>query len=87
HRRAGKYKYFKFMRCSDPLDAFQWECLFWHKGQATIDNAEARGGKHPQPPRSHPDAECPFPGCDYEFQSYVEPEPAFEAAAVEEAEE
>ena len=76
HRRGGKYKYFKFMRCTDPLDAYQWESMFWHKGQATIDNAEAKGGRHPRPPMKHADAACPYPGCDYVFEvSLPEPEP------------
>jgi hypothetical protein len=65
HRRAGKYKYFKFMRCNDPVDAYQWECMFWHKGMSTLDNSEANGGHHPRPPRQHQDANCPYPGCSY----------------------
>lgn len=65
HRRIGKYKYFKFMRCNNPVDAYQWECMFWHKGQATLDNSEANGGHHPRPPRQNPEASCPYPGCDY----------------------
>lgn len=65
HRLQGKYNYFKFMRCNNPVDAYQWECMFWHKGQATIDNSEAHGGAHPKPPRGESIA-CPYPGCDFE---------------------
>ncbi|MEM0997270.1 MAG: hypothetical protein AAGN35_09335 [Bacteroidota bacterium] len=86
HRRAGHYKYFKFMRCSDPLDAYQWECMFWHKGLATIDNAESRGGKHPRPPRSHPFAPCPYPGCDFDPRTLYSEAELEMAAPVEMAE-
>lgn len=65
HKKAGVYRYFKFMRCSNPDDAFQWECLFWHKGQATIDNSEAKGGRHPKPPQGR-NIDCPYPGCTYQ---------------------
>lgn len=55
-----QYKYFKFMRCHDAVDAYQWHCMFWHKGQSTIDN----GGHHPNPPRGV-EASCPYPGCNH----------------------
>ncbi|HHG84659.1 MAG TPA: hypothetical protein ENJ82_07910 [Bacteroidetes bacterium] len=64
-RLQGKYHYFKYMRCNSAVDAYQWECMFWHKGQATLDNAETRGGKHPQPPRGESTA-CPYPGCAFD---------------------
>ena len=81
HRRAGRYKYFKFMVCNDPVDAFQWECMFWHKGQATIDNSESNGGRHPAPPRGEL-VDCPFPGCTHELRPAT-PEPVMESVLEE----
>lgn len=80
HRRAGVYKYFKFMRCNNPTDAFQWECMFWHKGQSTIDNSEANGGRHPKPPRGEY-LSCPYPGCTHTFEQPA-PEPVMESEPV-----
>jgi hypothetical protein len=59
-RNQPHYHYFKFMVCSDPTDAYQWECMFWHKGLSTLDNA----AHHPRPPRGL-DLACPFPGCSH----------------------
>ncbi len=59
-RNQPHYHYFKFMVCSDAADAYQWECMFWHKGLGTLDNA----AHHPLPPRGS-DMVCPFPGCSY----------------------
>ena len=64
HRRKGVYHYFKYMVCSDPDDAYEWECMFWHQAQKTIDNSLANGGRHPQPLRGSTVA-CPYPGCTY----------------------
>jgi hypothetical protein len=58
--KSPHYHYFKFMQCSDAADAYQWQCMFWHKGLATIDNA----AHHPHPPRGT-DLSCPYPGCSY----------------------
>lgn len=61
----GLYPYFKFMVCKNADDAYQWESIYWHQGNATLDNGEAKGGHHPHPPRgSH--AACPVPGCNYQ---------------------
>lgn len=69
------YKYFKFMPCKDRADAYQWECIFWHKAQPSLDNAEARGGHHPYPPRGV-EVRCPVPGCTYEHVAAAPPEVA-----------
>jgi hypothetical protein len=60
HRRRGQYHYFKFMVCSDENDAFEWECMFWHQTERTIDNAT----RHPVPPHGSSVA-CPYPGCTH----------------------
>lgn len=62
-RSMPHYHYFKFMVCSDPADAYQWECMFWHKGLASIDNAN----HHPRPPRGTQLA-CPYPGCNHQHE-------------------
>jgi hypothetical protein len=70
HKGKGLYPYFKFMPCNTAEDAFQWECIYWHQGQATLDNSEAKGGHHPHRPRGT-DIQCPVPGCTYSFEEVI----------------
>jgi hypothetical protein len=65
------YHYFKFMQCSDATDAYQWHCMFWHKGLATIDNAST----HPHTPPHGNKMTCPFPGCAYVHLESVQMHP------------
>jgi hypothetical protein len=64
HRKRGIYSYFKYMVCASADDAFEWECMFWHQAQKTIDNNLMNGGKHPRLPLGS-EVRCPFPGCTY----------------------
>lgn len=64
-RRLGIYGYFKYMVCSNPDDAFEWECMFWHQAQKSLDNSILNGGHHPHPPRDS-QVQCPFPGCTFQ---------------------
>jgi hypothetical protein len=64
HKGKGIYPYFKFMACKSPDDAYQWECIYWHQGSATLDNGEAKGGHHPHLPKGSTTT-CPVPGCSY----------------------
>ena len=54
------YKYYKFMPCKSAVEAYQWECIFWHSGKNSLDNREI----HPKKPINF-DVTCPFPGCDH----------------------
>lgn len=64
HRKLGQYHYFKYMVCADPSDAFEWECMFWHQGQRTIDNSS----RHPRPPHGS-ETSCPYPGCAHSYRN------------------
>lgn len=72
HRKRGQYHYFKYMVCSDENDAFEWECMFWHQTERTIDN----GGRHPIPPINS-NMTCPYPGCTHELVRNSVPEAEF----------
>lgn len=78
--RNPNYKYFKFMVCSDAEDAFQWHCMFWHKGVGSIDNA----AHHPHPPRGS-NLACPYPGCNHVLEEAAvhAPEDAHSEVGVE----
>ena len=65
HKKSAKYRYYRFMNCRSAEEAFKWECIYWHKAHATIDNSLERGGHHPEPPHGK-DWACPMPGCDWE---------------------
>lgn len=79
--KSKPYNYVKILPCNKAEDAFLWECMFWHKGQKTIDNSKHRGGKHP--PRPYGSSRtCPYPGCIHEFEG---PAPIAEVALVETA--
>lgn len=65
-----QYKYYKYMPCKSASEAYQWECIFWHSGANSLDNASI----HPKKPGSF-DVSCPYPGCDAGAHSYdVAPE-------------
>lgn len=74
HRKDGKYKYYRYMNTRSAEEAFTWESIFWHKAQASIDNAAEKGGHHPEP-QPGKDWKCPMPGCQWEaaWKSRVQP--------------
>lgn len=70
-KNPGTYRYYRYMKCSNADDAYQWHCMFWHHGQKTIDNSEAKGGAHPRPPVGS-SVKCPFPGCTFDEEREAE---------------
>lgn len=48
--RERNYRYYKCKHCDTDIDAYHWECKYWHDYQDTIDNSYAKGGNHPAKP-------------------------------------
>ncbi len=53
-RIAGRpYRYYRFKYCDDELEAYHWECEYYHRFIDTIDNFN-----HPAKPWGYLDLEC-----------------------------
>lgn len=57
-RIAGRpYKYFRYKHTSDEIEAYSWECQYYHRYIDTIDNIN-----HPGKPWGYTGLECPVCG-------------------------
>ena len=77
HVGSPIYKYFKYMPCKDRADAYQWECIFWHKAQPSLDMPESKGGHHPRAPKGI-EVSCPVPGCTHRHDPAAHAQPSAE---------
>jgi hypothetical protein len=48
--RGRNYRYYKYKHCDSDIEAYDWECKYWHDFQDTIDNSFINGGNHPAKP-------------------------------------
>ena len=56
--RGRQYRYYQYKHCDDELEAYEWECEYFHRYEDTIDNKY-----HPARPSGYRDLECPVCGC------------------------
>lgn len=58
-RIAGRgYTYFKYKNTDDEIEAYRWECAYYHRHIDTIENSN-----HPARPWGEYGLECPVWGC------------------------
>lgn len=57
-RIAGRpYTYFRYKHADDEVEAYYWECRYFHQFRDTIENE-----RHPRKPDGYYDLECPICG-------------------------
>lgn len=58
-RIAGRqYTYYRYKHTDDEVEAYYWECVYFHRFGDTIDNKN-----HPARPLGEYSLECPVCGC------------------------
>ena len=58
------FKYYRIKQCRNKIEAYKWECKYWHKYQNSIENSYKRRRNHPAKP-ARLNVRCPVCGRMY----------------------